>query len=205
MELEKSNISWSCIDEKTFLDFPYLQLVERLCKNNRSKPDEEPSRFYAIKSRDWCNIIPVTTEGKIVMIRQFRAGTLSTSYEFPGGVVESGDSDIQATAIREMIEETGYEPTPSAKCRLLGTSHPNPALQDNKVHALIVHGVKKTRAQALDPNEDIEVFELTPEELLKWVMNGKITHALMLVSLFHLILGVKESGAMLRGAILGGH
>lgn len=193
MGIENSNISWSCIEEKTFLDFPYLQIVERLCKNNRLDTEKDPSRFYVLKSRDWCNIIPITSEGKIVLIRQFRAGTLSHSYEFPGGVVESSDSDLQTTAIREMIEETGYEPTPDSKCRLLGSSHPNPALQDNRVHSLIIRGVKKTRSQSLDPNEDIEVIELSLDEFITWVQSGKLSHALMLVSLFHLLMGSKNA------------
>ncbi len=201
MDSEKSNISWSCLDEKVFLDFPYLQIVERLCRNNHSKADAEPGRFYVLKSRDWCNIIPITEDGKIVLIRQFRAGTLSPSYEFPGGVVESSDADIQATAIREMIEETGYEPTSTSQCRFLGTSHPNPALQDNKVHSLIIKGVKKSRAQELDPFEDIEVLEVSPDELLKWVQTGKISHALMLVGLFHLLMGSKGSADSLKAEL----
>jgi len=197
MDLENSNISWTCLEEKIFLDFPYLQLVERLCKNNNASSDKDPSRFYAIKSRDWCNIIPITEEGKVVIIRQFRAGTLTHSFEFPGGVVESSDADIQATALREMIEETGYEPVGTAKCRLLGSSHPNPALQDNKVHSLIVGPVKKVRGQALDPNEDIEVLEIAPTELMTWIKSGKLSHALMLVSLFHLFMDSKEGASLL--------
>ncbi len=179
---------WSCIEEKTFLDFPYLQLVERQCRRTSDPEDQEPHRFYVIRSKDWCNIIPITEDGKVVMVRQFRAGTLSASYEFPGGVVESTDSGVQATAVREMAEETGFEPLPNARFKLLGVAHPNPALQDNQVHSLIVGPVKRVRAQNLDPTEDIEVIEVPIEDLPRMLHSGKITHALMLTTLYHFLM-----------------
>lgn len=179
---------WSCIEEKIFLDFPYLQLVERQCRRTSDSEDSEPHRFYVIRAKDWCNIIPVTEEGKIILVRQFRAGTLSASYEFPGGVVESTDADAQATALREMAEETGFVPLPNARCKVLGIAHPNPALQDNQVHSLIVGPVKRTRPQNLDPTEDIEVVEVDIEELPRLLRGGKFTHALMLTTLYHFMM-----------------
>lgn len=195
-QIEKSAISWKCSGEKVFLDFPYLQIVERLCLPEKAAADAEAHRFYVLKSRDWCNIIPVTEEGNVVLVRQFRAGTLSTSLEFPGGVVESNDADVQATAIREMVEETGYEPLPNARCTLLGASHPNPALQDNRMHSLIVGPVKKTRGQKLDPAEDIEVLEVPVAEFPRLIAEGQFGHALMLTSLLHLMM--KNTGAETR-------
>lgn len=184
----ESTTAWTCVEEKTFLDFPYLQVVERQCKKITAAHDEEPHRFYVIRARDWCNIIPITEEGKVVLVKQFRAGTMKNSYEFPGGVMESTDSNVQATALREMTEETGYEPLPSARCKILGSSYPNPALQDNQIHSLIVGPVKKTRPQSLDPTEDIEVFEVAVEDLLEMLRAGKFTHALMLTTLYHFLM-----------------
>lgn len=179
---------WSCIEEKTFLDFPYLQLVERQCRRTSDPEESEPHRFYVIRAKDWCNIIPITEDGKVILVRQFRAGTLSASYEFPGGVVESTDADVQATALREMAEETGFEPLPNARCKLLGVAHSNPALQDNQVHSLIVGPVKRTLRQNLDPTEDIEVIEVDIDELPRLLRGGKFTHALMLTTLYHFMM-----------------
>lgn len=179
---------WNLVGEKVFLDFPYLQIVERNIRKSTDAVDAEPHRFYVLRSKDWCNVIPITEEGKIVLVRQFRAGVLDASYEFPGGVVESTDADIVATALREMTEETGYEALPHARCRTLGASLPNPALQDNRVHSLIVGPVKKVRSQNLDPSEDIEVLEIDIEDLPRLYREGKFTHALMLTSLFHFLM-----------------
>ncbi len=176
---------WKCVDEKTFLDFPYLQIVERQCRKDGEPKDQEPHRFYVLRSKDWCNVIPITEEGKIVLVRQFRAGTLVAALEFPGGVMESTDADVQATALREMTEETGYEALPHARCKVLGVSYPNPALQDNQVHSLIVGPVKRTRPQNLDPSEDMEVVEVSIDELPQLIRSGQFSHALMLTTLFH--------------------
>lgn len=179
---------WKLVAEKVFLDFPYLQIVERDCKKATDAEDQAAHRFYAIRAKDWCNIIPITEEGKIVLVRQFRAGILSSSLEFPGGVVESTDADLAASALREMVEETGYETLPHARCKVLGTSYPNPALQDNQAHSLIVGPVRKSRAQNLDPSEDIEVLEVEVSELPKLYREGKFSHALMLTTLFHFMM-----------------
>ena len=201
-------IRWKCIEEKVFLDFPYLQVIERLCTNeNAANPAELPHRFYVVQSRDWCNIIPFTEDGKIVLIRQFRAGTLDTPYEFPGGVVEAdeGEGDgLAACALRELLEETGYSPISGAKVRALGKSFPNPALQDNQVHSFLVGPIRKTRAQSLDPSEDIVVEEKSVEEFLALLAAGQFTHALMLTSLFFLVqelLGEEGLAKALRGRI----
>lgn len=183
---EPTRISWTCAEERMVMDWPYMQVIERLCKKT-AEPQSEGHRFYIFRARDWCNIIPVTTEGKILMVRQFRAGSDGVTLEFPGGVVESTDADVAATAIREMVEETGYEPLPGARCTHLGSSYPNPALQDNRVHALVVGPVRPAKAQNLDPAEDIEIVEVGIDELPGLVRDGKFTHALMLTTLLHFL------------------
>jgi ADP-ribose pyrophosphatase len=179
---------WNLVGEKVFLDFPYLQIVERNIRRKSDPADAEAHRFYVLRAKDWCNVIPITEEGKVVLVKQFRAGILSASYEFPGGVVESSDADVTATALREMSEETGYEILPHARSKILGSSFPNPALQDNRVHSLIVGPVRKVGLQNLDPAEDIEVVEMDVAELPKLYREGKFTHALMLTTLFHFLM-----------------
>jgi 8-oxo-dGTP pyrophosphatase MutT (NUDIX family) len=179
---------WSLVGEKVFLDFPYLQIVERNIRKATDPNDQEPHRFYVLRSKDWCNVIPITEEGKIVLVKQYRAGILGASYEFPGGVVEATDEDVVATAVREMSEETGYELLPHSRTKILGTSFPNPALQDNRVHSLIVGPVKSTGIQNLDPSEDIEVVEVAIADLPKLYREGKFSHALMLTTLFHFLM-----------------
>jgi len=65
--------------------------------------------FYVIEAPDWINVIPLTDDGRVVLIEQYRHGTGEVSLEIPGGMVDEGESPQDAAA-RELLEETGYEP-----------------------------------------------------------------------------------------------
>jgi 8-oxo-dGTP pyrophosphatase MutT (NUDIX family) len=186
---------WICENEKTIIDHPVVKIIQRNC---RSSDEDKTHKFYIIRSPNWCNIIPVTEDGKVVMVKQYRLGIDEFTLEIPGGLADAEDKDIQTTAIREMIEETGYEPLPEAKCIPLGWSFPNPAIQDNRCHAFVVGPVRRTRAQKLDATEMIEVVEVPIEEIPEKLAQGQITHALMMNSFFYLLLGTDGGRDILR-------
>jgi 8-oxo-dGTP pyrophosphatase MutT (NUDIX family) len=173
--------SWICESERTIVDSPVMSIVERQC---RSSEDDRRHRFYLFRSKDWCNIIPITEDGKVVFVRQFRIGIGAHTLEIPGGVMDPTDSNPQAAAIREMTEETGYEPIQGFRCERLGWTFPNPAIQDNRCHSFIVGPVRKTREQKLDAGEMIDIVEIPLEEIPVLILKGEITHALMLNTFF---------------------
>ena len=144
-------------------------------------PDRvDEKEFFVIDPPDWAMVVPVTPDGKLVMVRQFRFGSEQLSWELPGGVIERGE-DPKVAAVRELREETGYaggEPT------LLGSVHPNPAIQSNRAHVILVPDVVRKAETAWDEDEEI-AMELTPvDDVLRRARNGEVTHALMLNALF---------------------
>ncbi len=80
--------------------------------------------FYIIEAPTWVNVVAVTADNHIVLIEQYRHGIKSVTYEIPGGMVDPGESSLDA-AKRELIEETGYS---SEDWLPLGEVHPNPAI-----------------------------------------------------------------------------
>lgn len=142
--------------------------------------------FTCLMPPDWVNVVPVTTEGRIVLVRQFRYGTNDFSLEVPGGVIESGEDPVVA-GVRELTEETGYA---GGHARLLGSVHPNPAIQSNRCHAVLVDGVSLSQPLDWDADEEIETLTASLEEVLAWVKEGKITHSLSLCALM-LYIGAK--------------
>ena len=80
---------------------------------------------------DWVNTVPVTTQGKVLLVRQFRIGIESTTLETPGGVVDAGEKDMTMAAVRELEEETGHT---SRNILPLASLNPNPAIMTNTVH-----------------------------------------------------------------------
>jgi ADP-ribose pyrophosphatase len=192
--------SWICEREKTLLSSPIMEVVEQKC---HSSEDQRPFTFYLLRSRDWCNIIPITEDGKVVLVKQYRIGIAAHTVEVPGGVTDREDRDAQAAAIREMAEETGYVPLPGAKCVELGWTFPNPAIMDNRCFSYIVGPVKKASAQKLDPGEMIEIIEVPIAEIPSRIASGEINHALMLNTFFFLSLQAPEASDTLRRQLEG--
>lgn len=186
--------SWITQSEKIILDSPFMKILER---NSTSSETGKAHRFFLFRSRNWANIIPVTSEGKVVLIRQYRVGVDRHTLEVPGGVQDEADQDPTQSALRELAEETGYTPLPGARCISLGGSLPNPAIQDNTCFNFIVGPVQKTQTQNLDPGEMIETLEVAVPELCAMIARGEIDHALMLMGFFKLLMRAPESATLL--------
>lgn len=181
-----SILDWMSLREKIIIDSPFIKVLQRDC--SAVADPSKTHRFFVLQSKDWCNIIPITTEGKVVLIRQFRAGTQSQTLEIPGGVVDPSDPKTQAAALRELEEETGYSLIPGGQCTPLGSTHPNPAIQDNQCHSFIVGPVEKKTEQKLDPGELIAVEEVAIEDIPRLILSGEMDHALILNAFFFLLL-----------------
>ncbi len=136
--------------------------------------------FAVIHAPDWCNILALTPADDLVLVRQFRFGTGDYSLEIPGGMIERGEDPVTA-AMRELREETGFT---GARARLLGSVHPNPALQANRCHFVLVEDAASTVAMAWDADEEIAVTTAPVADVLSWARSGRITHALVLNALF---------------------
>jgi 8-oxo-dGTP pyrophosphatase MutT (NUDIX family) len=134
--------------------------------------------FWVIEFPPWVNVIPLTPEGEVVMIRQYRHGIRSITLEIPGGVVEEGDS-LQQAAIRELMEETGYR---SNEWTLLGTTHPNPAIQNNECATFLANNVVLDGPPQPDDMEDIEVVRVPLAEVPRMLRTGAISHSIMVAA-----------------------
>ena len=151
--------------------------VERLRRRSRTSGDE--SDYFHIAAGTWVNVLALTPEGEVVLVRQERHGTEAFSLELPGGVVDPGESPAEA-ALRELREETGYRGTVAEP---LGWVHPNPALQGNRCWSFLVRDVVWEGPQELDPREEIEVVTAPLDEVRRQVARQEITHALVVSAL----------------------
>lgn len=136
--------------------------------------------FVVVQPADWCNVLALTADGQLVLVRQFRFGIDGFSLEIPGGVMDPGEDPI-AAGLRELREETGFT---GARARLLGSTHPNPAIQSNRCHFVLVEDAVRSAALEWDADEEIEVVTVAVDEVLASARAGGITHALVLNALF---------------------
>jgi ADP-ribose pyrophosphatase len=136
--------------------------------------------FVVVQPSDWCNIIALTPDGGLVLVRQFRFGIDGFSLEIPGGIMDEGEDPL-ATAVRELREETGFA---GQRARLLGSTHPNPAIQSNRCHYVLIEEAVQSEELEWDADEEIEVTVVPAGEVLAYARAGGITHALVLNALF---------------------
>ena len=144
-------------------------------------PAREGSKeFIVIDAPDWAVVAAVTPLGELVLVQQFRFGVQTLSLELPGGVIEAGEEPAAAAA-RELAEETGFV---GAAPVVLGVVHPNPAIQSNRAHLILIADVERTQQTAWDVDEELGLQCLPVPEVMRRARAGEITHALMLNALF---------------------
>ena len=136
--------------------------------------------FYLLDSPDWVNVIPLTPDGRIILVKQYRLGTRDFSLEIPGGMLDQGESP-EGAAVRELLEETGYAGDDPI---LLGIVHPNPAFQTNRCHTYLINNARPKAPPRQDSTEDIEVQSAPLGDIPRLIREGRITHALVVAAFY---------------------
>lgn len=131
--------------------------------------------YYVYEFPTWVGAVPVTADGKIIMIKQYRHALGEICIEIPGGCVDDTDSNYTEAIARELLEETGYT---FSTYEYLGKISANPSTNNNLLHMYLARGGVKVASQQLDHNEEIEVVLLTIDELKQLVRENKIVQAM---------------------------
>ena len=175
------DLDWQTSPPETLLKTPIGRLVSSSVHAKRTGTSRT---FYRFDFPDWVNIVALTQDRQIVLIRQCRFGTGQLETEIPGGMIEKGESPLEA-GLRELLEETGYG---GGSARIIGNVCPNPALQDNRCYTVLAENVEKIQSPALDDMEDIEVILQPEASLLEMIQSGQLSHGLVLNGIFFSLL-----------------
>lgn len=171
---------WQRLDTEMVYTCRVFSLRRDRSRSPRTGSDHD---FFILDACDWVNVVPLTTDERVVMVRQYRHGVGDFTLEIPGGMVDAEDPSPLVAARREMVEETGWDSDDLVE---LGAVHPNPAIQGNRLHTFVAHGVENRHETHFDTTEETEV-ELVPlGEIPRLVTSGTISHALV-ISAFYLL------------------
>ena len=172
---------WRRLSSEIIEDFRFFKLRKDISRHPTSGREH---RFFIFEFPDWVNIMPLTPEGEVVFVNQFRHGTRELTLEIPGGIVDPGESAREA-GLREMFEESGYYAHEAIE---LGWVHPNPALQENRCWSYLAQNVDLIVDDDHVVGTSSEAIEVTtvPLDEIPGLLNDKlITHALTIAAFDH--------------------
>jgi len=174
--MNEKDLIWTTLSEQECLSTPVFKIKKR----SMTSPDTVIiDDFFIMESPDWVNVVAIREDGKYILVNQYRFGTQALSLEVAGGVVDQGESHLEA-ARRELLEETGYI---SEVWSHLVTIAPNPALNTNRCAIYLAEQCRCIGSGDLDDTEFIQVVVLEKEDCKVALTDGRIHHALAVAGL----------------------
>lgn len=133
-------------------------------------PDGRTTDWYVNTSLDAVVIVPFLKSGEVLLQRCYRHGAGEIIVEFCAGLVDAGESALEA-AKRELLEETGY--VGDLEC--LGSCFANATGSTMKYHFFLARHCEKVAEQHLDPAEQIELFTVkNVQEVRDFFLDPKV-------------------------------
>ncbi len=125
--------------------------------------------FGVIKHPGAALAVPITEEGQIIILRQYRFAVSRRILEFPAGTLEKGEDPLTSMK-RELGEESGYE---ASTWDSLGTMLPCPGYSNEMIHLFLARGLNEMVERPCgDEDEDLEVLLMSKEELNRCISSG---------------------------------
>ena len=175
--MEKNDVQWKVLQSEYLIQRPWLTAR----RDRVELPDGRIiPEYYVLEYPDWVNVIAITRNGKFVMEKQYRHAAKLTAYELPCGVMEAGETPLEA-AKRELLEETGYG---NGTWQLLMRISPNPSAMSNMTYCFLATDVEKISDQNLDATEDLTVHVMEREQVKGLLLQNQIYQSLMVAPLF---------------------
>lgn len=172
-------MNWKTLSTRYLFRDNWLTLRADRCQ----KPDGKIiDPYYVYEFPAWVTAVPITQEGKVLMVKQYRHALGEVCIEIPGGCVDASDQDFTKAIARELLEETGYA---FAHYEPIGITSANPSTHNNIMHMFLATGGRQLQPQQLDDGEDIELLLCSPDEVKALLEQNAIMQSMHVTALFY--------------------
>lgn len=171
--MERKEIKkWKCLSSEYLFQEPWLTVR----RQRMELPDGTvvPS-YYVLEYPAWICVVALTKEGKMIMVRQYRAGIEKVLLELCAGVVDPEDATFMDAAKRELLEETGYG---NGKWELYMTTSANPGTHSNVTYCFLATDLEKVEESHPEKTEDLSVELWEPERILEMLQKDEILQSM---------------------------
>lgn len=159
---------WSVLSSEVVVSDRWLHLRADRCARADGRII---APYYVAEKADWALVCPITARGDVLLVSEYRHGAGAVLTGLPGGLIDASDPDPEAAARRELREETGFS---AGRLTSLGAFWEDAAHHTNRMHCFLAEDLGAAGAQALDANEQIEVFSRPLDDV---VAEGVLTQA----------------------------
>jgi ADP-ribose diphosphatase len=134
-------------------------------------------RWETVRPHDAAAVLPVTPDGRVLLVRQFRPAIRQTLTEIPAGLLDVDGEDALGCATRELFEETGYR---HDSIEFLGGMYPAPGFSSGYVHLFVA----TTRSEPEgDPEAGIELVPAPLATMVRAARAGRVRDAMTALAL----------------------
>lgn len=171
---------WKTLGSTKIVSDRWLHLTADRCALDSGKIIDP---YYVMHEKDWVIVFAQTEDARILVVRQFRYAAGVFCSELPGGVVDEGESPLQA-AERELLEETGHS---APDWVAIGSMYANPVRQTNSIHVFFAKGAQLVSEQKLDHGEELTFHLATLGEVERMIDSNEFSHSLHVASFYRVL------------------
>ncbi len=176
------SFAWKVLESRQVIKDKWLSLRADKCQLPNGHILEP---CYVMEYRAWVNVVALTKNQDVVLVREYRHGIQKTLLELPGGTTDPEDVSPLAAIKRELLEETGFT---SETFIETGRLSPNPATHNNILHCFLATNVEQVDKPKLDDTEQIDLVLMPLQKVIELAANGGLLQALHVASLFFALL-----------------
>ncbi|MBC3535774.1 NUDIX hydrolase [Megasphaera hominis] len=164
----------TCIERKEIMKGHVLHVtVDKVSIDDGQGGAQTTSTREVVWHNGACAIVPVTDDGKIILVRQYRYAAALAMLEVPAGKIEHDGESPDLCAARELEEETGFK---AGDMKFLGFVYTSPGFCNERIYLYLATNLQKGE-QHLDEDEFMNLEYYTPEEVEDLIDSNEIVDA----------------------------